>query len=98
MVQLSRSAVCSSASPAEARAVVEATSLALCAAVAGVLVATLAPFQITWPAQLRIDHVWTVRVQDVALNIALFAPLGFLLAMRRRVDGMANSAESRARP
>lgn len=67
---------------AEARVLAEAAALAWLASIALPAVATLAPFQLAWPARLRVDVA--VRASDLALNVLLFAPFGFALGLRAR--------------
>jgi len=76
---------------AEARALKEATELALLASVAFALLATLAPFQLALPTRFRFDLALALRWNDVALNLVLFAPFGFALAMRRPGQKLAAS-------
>ena len=85
MVQLRRT------DSAEARALEEATELALLASLAFALVATLAPFQLALPTRFRMDRALALCWNDVVLNLALFAPLGFALAMRRPGQQLAAS-------
>ena len=69
-------------------AVLAAVHAALLAVSVAILVATLAPFQVRAPSWARLVNVALVlRWQDIALNLALFAPAGFLVGMRERMLG-----------
>jgi hypothetical protein len=64
--------------------------LGLVAAV--VVVVTLEPFRFAWPASLRL--VWWDTPTGVALNVALFVPLGFLAALTPGAVGAARDARA----
>jgi glycopeptide antibiotics resistance protein len=68
-----------------ARALEHVVSLGLIASVAIPVVATLAPFRLRVPASFCVDMA--LRTSDVLLNLALLAPLGFVLGMRARCSG-----------